>query len=276
MESEERPDTGEEAPDARTDYDTFVDWEKRLAREAGLFRRVFDDAGVDLVVDVGAGSARHAIMFASWGLDVVAVDPDDSMRAQAHENVLRFAEDIRRGGGSVTIVAGGFGELSERGVGPADALVCTGNALPHVDGATGLRAALDDFAAVTRPGGVLVLHLLNHERLIEGKIRTIPPVVRTTPEAVRVFLRLIDYPDPPDRLDFDFVTLVRDSAGEWSVSDRRSAHTALPVGLLRSELERAGFTEIEVFGDHAGRPLEPDDESLIVVARRRDHQGDGA
>jgi glycine/sarcosine N-methyltransferase len=260
---------GDVVRDSRVDYDTFVDWDKRLAREAGLFRRVFDEVGAELVVDVGAGSARHAIMFASWGLHVVAVDPDDSMRAKAHENVLRLADDIQRGGGSVTIVDAVFGELAERGVGPADALVCTGNALPHVDGVEGLRAALDDFAAVVRPGGALLLHLLNHERLISEQVRFIPPVVRMTPEGVKVFLRLFDYAHEPDRIELDFILLARDPSGAWSVHDHRSVHTALPVGLLRDELGRAGFEDVRAFGDHAERPLESTDESVIVVARCR-------
>ncbi|TLM98551.1 MAG: class I SAM-dependent methyltransferase, partial [Actinobacteria bacterium] len=66
-----------------SDYDQFVDWDKRLAREAPLFEAVFSEAGVRSVIDVGAGSARHAIMFGRWGLEVDAVDPDDSMLAQA-------------------------------------------------------------------------------------------------------------------------------------------------------------------------------------------------
>ncbi len=32
-------------PAPASDYDEFVDWDKRLAREAPLFRRVFDEAG---------------------------------------------------------------------------------------------------------------------------------------------------------------------------------------------------------------------------------------
>jgi len=258
-----------ERPAPAADYDEFVNWDRRLAREAPLFERVFAEVAARRVIDVGAGSARHAIMFATWGLEVIAVDPDDSMLAQAEDNLERAEELIAAGGGSLRLVRGGFGELEALGLGPADAVTCTGNALPHVGGVAGLRTALADFAQVLRPGGALVLHLLNHARLLASRQRAIPPVFRQTASGEKVFLRVIDYPEGDEYLDFDFLTLVRGEDGEWSLTHRRSLHTALPVDLLRRELARAGFDRIEALGSHDGRSLDLEgDESVIVVARR--------
>jgi SAM-dependent methyltransferase len=252
-----------------SDYDTFVNWDARLARELPFFERLFAEVGVGSLIDVGAGSAKHAIAFAEQGYSVDAVDPDDSMLAQAEANIAEAAERIAAAGGELRLVRGGFGELAGLGLGPADALTCTGNALPHVDGIDGLRAAFADFGAVIRPQGVLVLHLLNHTRLIDGKTRSIPPIVRDVPEGTRVFLRLIDYPLGADYLDLDFVTLTRDRQGAWNLASRRSAHTALPFELLRAELASAGFESVQAFGSHDGRAFDADnDESVIVVARR--------
>ena len=133
------------------DYDTFVNWDARLARELPFFRSVFDEVGAQSVIDVGAGSARHAISFASWGMAVDAVDPDESMLATAQDNVAAAAERIAESGGELRLMCGGFGELHSLGLGGADALMCTGNALPHVRGLAGLREALADFAAVLQP-----------------------------------------------------------------------------------------------------------------------------
>ncbi len=252
-----------------SDYDTFVNWHARLAREMPFFEALFAETGAESLIDVGAGSARHAIAFAENGMSVDAVDPDDSMLAQAQANVAEAAARVASGGGQLRLVRGGFGELAALGLGPADALTCTGNALPHVEGRAGLREALADFHAVLSPGGVLVLHLLNHARLLDGKPRAIPPIVREVPEGTRVFLRVIDYPEGAEYLDFDFVTLTRDGEGVWDISSRRSPHTALPFGLLSAELEAAGFERVEAFGAHDGRTFDADkDESVIVVARR--------
>jgi SAM-dependent methyltransferase len=255
-------------------YGEFVDWEKRLGREAPFFRRAFDEVEARSVIDVGAGTAMHAILFASWGMSVDAVDPDDSMLEQAEVNIAERAEQIATAGGEVRLRRGGFGVLAHMGLGPADALVCTGNALPHAEGITGLRSALADFAAVLRPGGVVVLHLLNHGRLLAKRVRAIPPVVRDTADGTKVFLRVIEYPETAEGdvefIDFDFVTLVRPAeGGEWTAASRRSLHTALPLDLLERELTAAGFRDVRAFGDHSGRALDRDaDESVIVTARR--------
>lgn len=251
------------------DYDEFVNWEKRLSRELPFFRDIFEEVGAKAIIDVGAGSARHAIEFAAWGLVVDAVDPDDAMLEQAAVNAAAAVGRIAEEGGELRISRGGFGELAALGLGPADALVCAGNALPHVADHQALREALADFAAVLRPGGALVIHLLNHARLLSTRPRAIPPVVRDTPDGgVRVFLRVIGYPEGDAVLDFDFVTLTRNPEGEWSLAHRRSPHTTLPFELLREELERAGFDDVEAFGGHDRHPVGPDDESVIVVARR--------
>jgi hypothetical protein len=133
-----------------------------------------------------------------------------------------------------------------------------------------LREALADFSAVLRPGGVLVLHLLNHDKLLATRQRSIMPVVREMPEGTRVFLRLIDYPaEGGEFLGFDFATVVRDHAGEWTVASRRSAHTIVRADTLRAELVAAGFERIEFLGGHDRHALTEADESMLVVASKR-------
>jgi len=259
----------EERSHSGGDYDDFVDWDARLTREAPFFRELFESAGVSRIADVGAGSARHAIMFATWGLDVVAIDPDESMLAQAAANVERFAPEVAVGGGAITVLPGGFGALHTLDLGLVDAITCTGNALPHVAGRDGLTEALADFATVMAPGAVLVLHLLNHGRLLTSRSRVVPPKIRDTASGTKVFLRVIEYPAGNEFLDFDFLTLTRDATGEWDVSHRRSAHTAITADLLRAELPCAGFGDLEFFGGHDRHDLTDADESIIVVARRQ-------
>jgi len=263
-------------------YDEFVNWDARLEREAPFFRRLFEERDVHSVADVGAGSARHAIMFRSWGIDVTAIDPDERMIEAAVANAERLSSDVR-------IARSSFGEVAETLGVEIDAITCTGNALPHVAGVAGLREAIADFAATLRRGGLLVLHYLNHDRLLGMGLRSMPPVFRQTEEGDLYFLRVLDYTPDRDGILFDFVTLTRDPAvregtytreswaettatdplGGWSIECRRSVHTALPLDLVSAELMAAGFGDIRAFGDHTGRALDQDaDESVIVVATR--------
>jgi len=105
--------------------------------------------------------------------------------------------------------------------------------------------------------------------MLDAKVRAITPVVREVEEGTRIFLRLIDYPEKAEFLDFDFVTLTRDNEGVWDLASRRSPHTALPFPLLETELAGAGFGRVEAFGGHDGKAFDATkDESVIVVARK--------
>jgi glycine/sarcosine N-methyltransferase len=256
------------------DYDRFVDWRKRLARESPFYRSEFEAHGVRGVLDVGCGTGMLPILWATWGLHVVGVDPDAGMLAKATRNAEDARVAIEAAGGSVRFMEAGFGELAGLGLGPVDAVTCTGNALPHIDGQAALAPTLRDFATVLRPGGLLVLHLLNHDRLIGARVRSIPPVVREDEEGTWAFLRFIDYEESAIR--FDFVTLHRpagawESGAAWETESRRSSHTALPSRLLRGELVAAGFLDVRVFGDHEGSTFRPsEDESVLMVALRRE------
>lgn len=264
------------------EYDELVNWDARLEREGPFFKTLFDTYDVRTVADVGAGSARHAIMYRSWGLDVVAIDPSDDMLELAHENAARLGSDVR-------IEQGGFGDVARIMGEPVDAVTCTGNALPHVRSMRGLHDALRDFASALRPGGLLVLHYLNHDRLLAKRIRTMTPVFREAEAGDKFFLRLLDYTPSGDGILFDFVTLVRDRgvretdhtidswpktleddpSGGWTTRSRRSLHFAMPVPLIEGELVRAGFTDVRVLGGHDGHAVNlTDDESMIVLATR--------
>ncbi len=247
------------------DYDRFVDWDKRLLREGPFFRREFADHGVKRVVDVGCGTGRHAVMFSSWGLESTGVDPSEEMLTQAREYAART-------GSSARFVEGGFGGLTGLALGGVDAVVCTGNALPHVDGIAGLDLALADFAEVLDPGGLLVLHLLNHDRLLDGAVRSMAPVVRDGEDGKWVFLRVMDVKEGV--IQFDFLTLHLpaggwDSGAGWEVSSRRSPHTALPTSVLVPQLRAAGFGDVHLYGDHSRKEFDPaEDESVIVTATK--------
>jgi glycine/sarcosine N-methyltransferase len=263
-------------------YDEMIDWSSRLGRELPFFETLFAEAGVRRVADVGCGSGRHAVSFALRGLDVVGIDPSPGMLARAQETA-------RAAGVEIPFVQGAFGGVTsivDRTLGgPVDAVLTLGNGFPHVDGIIATRLALADFASALRPGGIVVLHLLNHERLRRHRPVSLPAKTnRTRDGRVVVVLRVLEYAD--DGLVIEFVQLAREadvieptradpfvdsdvSTPDWGIVTRRSLHTWLPAQTLVDELTNAGFERIEVFGDHSGRPLDEDlDESVIVVGRK--------
>jgi len=250
-------------------YDTVVRWDRRLAREAPFFEQLFREHDVTSLADVGCGTAKHAILFASWNIEVWALDPNEEMLAAARDNV-------QESGLNVHLAQAGFGEVA-RTVGKVDAAVSLGNAFPHVSGIAGLREALSDFADAIRPGGPLVVHMLNHDRIEQQKLRFLPTVLRSDEEGETVVIKVIDHAE--DHFTFEFVQLMRpmrpegvspEQPSEWVVQSHRGQHTKILGATMRAELDAAGFIDIQVFGNHSGGALDPDsDESAIWVATRR-------
>lgn len=246
---------------AAGDYDVMVDWQARLAREIPFFEEEFARVGARTVLDVGCGTGQHAIRFAQAGLSVTAVDPSEDMLARARENIEAAGVDVK-------LLVGGFGSLRDVAPGPYDAVVSTGNAFIHVEGRRGAREALEDIAAVTRSGGLVVLHFLNHTRLLSRRPTTMATRYRVAGEVERVYTRLLRYDD--DGIGMEFITLERRPGQDWTVSSRTTKHAILEPHTVRSLLQQAGFSDIALYGAHDRRPFEPLESESVVMTGMRD------
>ena len=140
-------------------YEAMVDWPSRLTREEPFFRRHFAAAGVQSVVDVACGVGRHAAMFHSWNLRVEGADLSPRMIQLRRE---RFGEPV-----GLRWVVRSFAEPIPADT-PFDAAVCMGNSLPLASQRADIELALGRMFAAVRPGGLVLVHVLNLWRLPAG------------------------------------------------------------------------------------------------------------
>ena len=140
-------------------YDAMIDWPKRLAHEAPFYRRLFEQYNVHGVADVACGTGRHAAMFHDWGLRVEGSDVSPPMIERARASFgeppgLRWA--VRP---------------FDRPIAPAepfDAALCVGNSLPLAPDIECVGRTIGQMLAAVRPGGVIVVHVLNLWHLPNG------------------------------------------------------------------------------------------------------------
>lgn len=241
------------------DYDRFVDWGARLAFELPALEGFLTRYGARRVLDAACGTGRHAIALAQRGYEVVGADLSAAMVAQATANA-------RAAGVAVPFVQAGLGQLSEFTPGPFDAVLCLGHSLPHLLSAAEVQRALDDFAALLRPGGVLLLQNRNDERLLAEGQRFLPLSTHREGEREWLFFRFLDL--SPERIAFHLVTFWQEEA-EWRYRVSSTMHRPLPRAELEAGLRRAGFREMAF---HGSWQLEPFDVArsgdLVVVAQR--------
>ena len=241
------------------DYDRFVNWPARLAYELPFLERAFQSHGVMSILDAACGTGQHVLALARRGYRAAGADLSAGMIEQARRNAAAAGLDA-------TFAVAGFGELSRAFPQSFDALICLGNSLPHLLNDEAIRGALADFAAVLRPGGLLVIQNRNYDRVWKERERFMPLQVHREGERQWLFFGFMDFHETT--MTFNVVTLTGNGA-EWSY---RVGSTELrPV--LRAELAQwlpaAGFRDVTFLGSYEGAPFDAlASGDLVVLASK--------
>lgn len=255
--------------DFSADYDRFVNWEARLAAEMDFIEGWLEEAGARRVLDAACGTGMHAIALAQGGYEVVGADFSAGMIERARENAAGAGADVR-------FEVAGFGALARAlaptgSAGDFDAVLCLGNSLPHLLTPADLAAALADFAACLRPGGLLLVQNRNFDAMLARRERWMGPQShreRVDGEDVEwLFLRFYDF-EPDGALSFNLLTLRREGAGPWAQQVASTRLRPLLQAELAGALRTAGFDRLDCRGDIQGAPFDPESSpNLIVISR---------
>jgi glycine/sarcosine N-methyltransferase len=242
------------------DYDRFVNWQDRLKVEMPFLEQHLQDA--QRVLDAACGTGMHAIALAQRGFDAGGADLSRGMVERARLNA-------REAGVAVRFEAAGFGELAQAfGREAFDALLCLGNSLPHVLTSDGLHAALADFAACLRPGGLALIQNRNFDSVLARRERWMEPQAYREGENEWLFLRFYDF-EPDGLINFNIVTLRREGAGAaWSQQATSTPLRPLTQAGLTAALAAAGFGEVASYGDMSEAPFDPEASGNLIVTAR--------
>jgi glycine/sarcosine N-methyltransferase len=245
-----------------SDYDRFVHWAGRLEFEMPFILQLLPPAC--RVLDAACGTGMHAIELARQGYSVSAADLSTKMIERARENAAAAGQQVE-------FKAAGFGELA-RAFAPTpgfDALLCLGNSIPHLLTRDSLRAALADFAANLRPGGVLLVQNRNFDAALQQRARWIEPQAHQEGSAEWVFLRMVDYL-ADDRIQFNILTLKReDPQAAWQQSVQSTLLYPWRQIELIAQLRQAGFNQIHSYGDMQGTAFDPTASGNLILSAVR-------
>ena len=250
-----------------TDYDRFVNWPARLEAElpfieAQLAAVAEAGAGPLGVLDSACGTGMHAIALAQRGYSAAGADVSAPMIERARANA-------RASAAPVSFETAGFGELAEVfGPGAFDALLCLGNSLPHLLTDADLAAALDDFAACLRPGGLLLIQNRNFDAVMARRERWMEPQAHREDETEWLFMRFYDF-DPDGLITFNVVTLQREGTGPWTQRVTTTRLRPLQQPDTVQALAAAGFVGVTCYGDMTGAAFDAQTSGNLVVAARR-------
>jgi glycine/sarcosine N-methyltransferase len=220
----------------------YRDWRAALERDGSALRRMFRNRDIRTVLDASCGPGTQAIALAMHQFEVTAADPSRRMIQKARENAREFevADDI-------TFVQAGFLELSRVLNGPYDAVITKGNSLPHLLSDEEIFCALQNFFALLRPGGLLVIGIRDFDMLLEDRPRFVPRQAHLDdPERDHILFDVWDWHEgPPVTVTFN-TFLVSGKGDDYAAVRYPVTYRALRRAELWAMLERIGFIDIQV------------------------------
>lgn len=245
------------------EYDRFVNWDARLAHELPHLTRLFsNESRITRILDSACGTGQHALALARVGYHVVGTDQSPAMIQQARHNAARQDSDV-------PFIVAGLGNL-QAAVGeqePFDAVLCLGNSLPHLLTPEKVQGALNDFAAILRPHGLLVIQNRNFDRVWAERERFMNPQSHGNGPDERIFVRFYDF--HAHTITFTMIQLYRNQSGGW-LQDAESTELRPVFGAdLSSALDSAGFERVALYGSYDGTPFDSQQSNdLIAIAWR--------
>ena len=221
-------------------------------QQRSFFAGLAEEHNVRHLLDVACGSGAQAAMFRDFGLEVSAL-----------ENDARMVEMVRRKGRAINVRLGSMDKIRGLFEPGFDMAVCIGNSLPHLPDLDTVRRTVEGIRLLLSPGGLMILSIVNFDRVAREQITALPPKKATDPQGRPItFERVYDLSLLPERVTFSTKLTV---AGAEHVASL----ALLPISpeWLTAQVGAAGMEVLDRYAAFDLTPFTADSMSLILVAR---------
>lgn len=239
-------------------YELLVDWPRRLAREAPFYRRLFEQTGVRRVLDAACGTGHHANLFHGWGLEVEGADISPGMIAHCRR---QFGEAL-----GLRWAVRSFDQPVAAGV-EFDAVICVGNSLALAGDQAAIDAAVGNFMAALRPGGVCIIGVLNLWSLAPGTTVWQKCLRAGYNGEDHVLLKALHRCG--DRAYIDFVDLTLDDSGQALPRFDAAEFSGIDHEHLSQVARLHGASDVVLFGSYDGAPYDRTRSNDLLFTCRR-------
>lgn len=163
-----------------SDYDEMVSFAQSVEKKKEAFKAIIKP-WMQTAADLGCGTGADSIALASLDLKVTGFDPSSEMIRVANENAKKEKLDI-------TFHASSIHSIPESFTKKFDMVVSLGNTFANVERKF-FSSSLKKCSELLKPNGVLVIQVLNYEKILSQKKRIVN--IREGKESY--FIRFYDF-----------------------------------------------------------------------------------
>lgn len=145
------------------EYDILTDVDRRVKHHQEEVAAIIGRFKPRSVLDAGCGTGLTAMLFAKQGVSAVGLDRSRPMLSEANRKYDRLHLPLK-------FRYGHFERLPKRLHGRFDLVACLANSITGVGSLSNLRKVLRSFSTVLKPGGRLVVQMLNYAAMKEGEL----------------------------------------------------------------------------------------------------------
>ncbi len=237
-------------------YEATIDWPKRLAHEEPFYRWLFEQIGVQSVLDAACGTGHHVNLFRSWGLRAEGADLSQAMldrcrrrwgESESHRWVLRGYDQPVSTAASL------------------DVAICVGNSLALAADLETVRRTIGQMLGAVRIGGAVVVHVLNLWRIPQGQPIWQKCVRAPMPQGDSLIIKGVHRCGDCGYVDL-LATLLTDPPELHSECVR---FLGLEPELLERAARESGASSVQFFGNYQRRPFDRQtSQDLIMLAQK--------
>lgn len=219
-----------------------------------------DLKGNSKVLDLACGTGSYSIALALKGHRVDAIDLDEEMIDIARS----------KGGLYVNFVAGDMTEIKEEFKGKRYNLIyCIGNSIVHLKNKERIQSFIEDAYEVLNEEGIFIVQIVNYDRIIKYDVKSLP-TIEDSSKGVK-FIRNYNYKSEEGKVEFQTELIISKESKEESYKNSVDL-IALEKDELQAMFEKAGFSNIEVYGNFSEEEYSDKSFSLVIKGVKNNYK----
>ncbi|MDD3477873.1 MAG: class I SAM-dependent methyltransferase [Candidatus Izemoplasmatales bacterium] len=200
-------------------------------------------------LDLGCGTGEYALALSRLGYDVLGIDIDQKMIDVALEKTKKLSLLARflKGNCLDVVYKNQFQNV-----------YCIGNTLVHLDGEIQMRQSLARIYDALKPGGTLILQIVNYDKILDEQITQLPTIKKPGISFER------NYVFDGDKIRFETVLTI----GKESIP-ATTILTPIRKKPLVDLLASVGFQDIKATDDFTEKPFKSKDSHRLVLTMKK-------